>query len=618
VSFAVLDSGVAEGAVARAPFTVRVCDHTTRELVYQCTADASATVIDLKFYMFAEHEDGAEAEQQLVSRPSMCTLWRAAGGEMSMEERVDEVDALGDKLSSLLPSRRAFHDGLNDDDDDDDDDDIEVIDGGRIVDGTLELLIKRGRLPPAGKAEPSPAMSRFDTMKQLFHSFSDRQGAFGFAINVGLMTFNRKHELTCPISGFYERFKKRLDTVAPKGGTRLYDALAAGAAAVRKWMATHPGATGRLLCISDGKDAGSVLRPPAVRALLADGRLTLDVIAIGEERDRDVDLKTLAKSTNGYYFAPASLRDALKLCEFDPMLCLSERPAERDVDAAFARTFQLFEDAAPDRCDVLPACRQRPELDAAPTTLARAIAAAEAAAAAPPAKRAKVAVPAAAAANASANGAAASASSIAVAVAASPPRAAAAANALAGRQRRVLRELRALYADPHLSIDVYPNESDIYFWCVVIAGPEGSLFEGGTFLLYLSFPDDYPCTAPTLHFITSVIHCNVNAAGRVCHFIFDRAWTVDTTVRDLLNTVFGLLMVMDPHDPVDALKTIDFYADRAAYELRVRTHVREHAMGMTRDSYRGQIEESGEAAVVPAPASGGAGGGSKKRKERRA
>nr|XP_015221836.1 PREDICTED: ubiquitin-conjugating enzyme E2 G1-like isoform X1 [Lepisosteus oculatus] len=52
------------------------------------------------------------------------------------------------------------------------------------------------------------------------------------------------------------------------------------------------------------------------------------------------------------------------------------------------------------------------------------------------------------------------------------------------------------------------EDDDIYKWEVVIIGPQDTLFEGGFFKAYLTFPYDYPLRPPKMKFITEIWHPN--------------------------------------------------------------------------------------------------------------
>ena len=53
-------------------------------------------------------------------------------------------------------------------------------------------------------------------------------------------------------------------------------------------------------------------------------------------------------------------------------------------------------------------------------------------------------------------------------------------------------------------------------WVATIAGPEGSVYEGGTFFMDVTFPDHYPYTAPRVS-VSAVIQI-VTMLKPVCIF----------------------------------------------------------------------------------------------------
>ena len=119
------------------------------------------------------------------------------------------------------------------------------------------------------------------------------------------------------------------------------------------------------------------------------------------------------------------------------------------------------------------------------------------------------------------------------------------------RTTRLMNEMKAIVADEgERKYDIYVSESDFSFWKVVMEGPEGSPYSAGTFMLYMHAEDNYPTFAPKARFITRIRHPNVNPNGRICHSIFDRDWTTDTTLKSVLDTVYGLLLQAEAGDAV--------------------------------------------------------------------
>ena len=73
-----------------------------------------------------------------------------------------------------------------------------------------------------------------------------------------------------------------------------------------------------------------------------------------------------------------------------------------------------------------------------------------------------------------------------------------------------------------------------------------------------------------MRFITPIYHCNINANGRICHSIFDRNYTVDTTVRMIFDCLYGLLMTPDPEDPLDNAIAQEYYTNLQGYRTKAR------------------------------------------------
>ena len=155
------------------------------------------------------------------------------------------------------------------------------------------------------------------------------------------------------------------------------------------------------------------------------------------------------------------------------------------------------------------------------------------------------------------------------------------------------------------------------FWRIVFAAPQGTPYAGGVYEMYMSFPANYPEQAPEMRFVTPIMHCNVNCYGKICHSIFNRNWTADTTITSVFECVYGLLLSPDVADPIDTNLTLSFHAGTGVYETTILEHTAAHAMHFTRE----QLVESltldssspGAASAPPAEPQPGAQGGLRQR-----
>ncbi|KAK0146729.1 Ubiquitin-conjugating enzyme E2 G1 [Merluccius polli] len=108
------------------------------------------------------------------------------------------------------------------------------------------------------------------------------------------------------------------------------------------------------------------------------------------------------------------------------------------------------------------------------------------------------------------------------------------------------------------------DDEDMYKWEVVIIGPQDTLFEGGFFKAYLTFPFDYPLRPPKMKFITEIWHPNVAKNGDVCVSILhepgedkfgyekpEERWLPIHTVETIMISVISMLADPNSDSPAN-------------------------------------------------------------------
>merc|ERR1712035_149054 len=121
---------------------------------------------------------------------------------------------------------------------------------------------------------------------------------------------------------------------------------------------------------------------------------------------------------------------------------------------------------------------------------------------------------------------------------------------MAGLPRRIIKETQRLMAEPVPGITATPDEGNARYFHVVIAGPQDSPFEGGTFKLELFLPEEYPMAAPKVRFMTKIYHPNVDKLGRICLDILKDKWSPAMQIRTVLLSIQALLSAPNPDDPL--------------------------------------------------------------------
>lgn len=97
----------------------------------------------------------------------------------------------------------------------------------------------------------------------------------------------------------------------------------------------------------------------------------------------------------------------------------------------------------------------------------------------------------------------------------------------------------------------FPVESCMLLWVGTIEGGPGTRYEGLTYRISISFPDEYPFDPPTVKFTTPCFHPNVHPEGDICLDILQDNWLPANDVRTLLLSIQRLLSDPNLASPLD-------------------------------------------------------------------
>eukprot|EP00051_Salpingoeca_urceolata_P026908 m.479228 g.479228 ORF g.479228 m.479228 type:complete len:150 (+) comp21375_c0_seq1:258-707(+) len=116
--------------------------------------------------------------------------------------------------------------------------------------------------------------------------------------------------------------------------------------------------------------------------------------------------------------------------------------------------------------------------------------------------------------------------------------------------RRIIKETERLKHEPVAGISADVDSNNARYFHVVIAGPQSSPFESGTFSLELFLPEDYPMAPPKVRFLTKIYHPNIDKLGRICLDILKDKWSPALQIRTVLLSIQALLSAPNPDDPL--------------------------------------------------------------------
>lgn len=101
-------------------------------------------------------------------------------------------------------------------------------------------------------------------------------------------------------------------------------------------------------------------------------------------------------------------------------------------------------------------------------------------------------------------------------------------------------------------LDYYnEQEKNPFVWKTILSGLQGSIYEGGYYLVKIIFPTNYPDDPPQVYFLNKIFHPHVSSSGRACiHPLKNDVITVLNTVK---------LMFIDYKKNIDHSYTNDAY-----------------------------------------------------------
>ncbi|MCJ1362445.1 Ubiquitin-conjugating enzyme E2 1 [Acarospora aff. strigata] len=123
------------------------------------------------------------------------------------------------------------------------------------------------------------------------------------------------------------------------------------------------------------------------------------------------------------------------------------------------------------------------------------------------------------------------------------------------RSRRVAKEVADIHSDTTSNIlaDPVGGGDDLTHLKGSFKGPPGTPYEGGTYMIDIRIPSEYPFRPPIMKFDTKVWHPNVSSqTGAICLDTLSSAWSPVLTIKSALLSLQSLLSTPEPKDPQDA------------------------------------------------------------------
>ncbi len=145
--------------------------------------------------------------------------------------------------------------------------------------------------------------------------------------------------------------------------------------------------------------------------------------------------------------------------------------------------------------------------------------------------------------------------------------------------KRITKELKEIQSNPPHNCSAGPKEDqdDMFKWSGTIMGPSDSPYEGGLFILDITFPTNYPFKPPKINFTTKVYHPNINSQGNICLDILKDQWSPALTVSKVLLSICSLLTDPNPDDPLVGEIARQYTSNRKEFDLEASKWTQKYA-----------------------------------------
>lgn len=112
------------------------------------------------------------------------------------------------------------------------------------------------------------------------------------------------------------------------------------------------------------------------------------------------------------------------------------------------------------------------------------------------------------------------------------------------------------------TVSAFPDGDNLFSWVANISGGSGTVYDGLSYKLSLSFPSHYPYVPPTVKFVTPCYHPNVDTHGNICLDILKEKWSALYDVRTILLSIQSLLAEPNNDSPLN-LEAAELWANQA-------------------------------------------------------
>lgn len=144
--------------------------------------------------------------------------------------------------------------------------------------------------------------------------------------------------------------------------------------------------------------------------------------------------------------------------------------------------------------------------------------------------------------------------------------------------KRLLKERAMIEKTPFDFVkEINTVGEDIFKWDCSILGPDHSPYSGGTFVLRIEFPAQYPFKAPTLKFMTKIYHPSIKLdTGDVCTDVVGQ-WGPTLNAKHCIQVIYSMMKSPESDHPLEELIAQQLREKPKEFEKAAKKYTKDHA-----------------------------------------
>lgn len=115
---------------------------------------------------------------------------------------------------------------------------------------------------------------------------------------------------------------------------------------------------------------------------------------------------------------------------------------------------------------------------------------------------------------------------------------------------------------------------------VRLTGPKDTPYEGGSWFVRFTIPQEFPFKSPSVGFVQNILHPNIDwASGSICLDALNTKWSPCFTIRHVMDSLLPYLLTYpNPDDPLNRTAADLLKTDAKGYDDLVRKKTSLHAL----------------------------------------